>query len=129
MRIEELKQEITEKTGIPATLLDGTTVEKTILRAKALLAYRQENEELNSVKTKKEEFTEWIRNVQNVEEPNTAMDALNEIEERAKGYITTPDGGNTFINGKDNPDGRSAADQFAEWFAENTAYNPFKGSF
>lgn len=124
MRIEELKQEITEKTGIPATLLDGTTVEKTILRAKALLAYRQENEELNSVKTKKEEFTEWIRNVQNVEEPNTAMDALNEIEERAKGYITVTDGGNTFINGKD---GRSTMEEFSTWFTEHAAFNPFKG--
>lgn len=127
MTLEELKREITDKIGIPAALLNGETIEENIAQAKALLAYRRETAQQS--KSKAEKFAEWFRATQGIEEPDAARDALNEIEERAKGYITTPDGGNTFINGKDNPDGRSAADQFAEWFAENTAYNPFKGSF
>lgn len=130
MTLEELKQEIAGKTGIPATLLNGETAEENIAQAKALLAYRRQTESTRK-KSTAEQFSEWFRAAQGVEETDEAGAALNDIAERARvdagGYPCLNDGGDPYINGKEAPDGRSAAEQFAEWFADRTAFNPFKG--
>lgn len=59
MNTEELKQEIAQRTGIPAALLTGETAEENIAQAKALLAYKREHE-AQRPKTAQEQFADWI---------------------------------------------------------------------
>lgn len=43
MDISNIKAEIEKQTGIPASLLNGETVEENIAQAKAILAYKQKS--------------------------------------------------------------------------------------
>lgn len=131
MTIDELKQQIEQRTGVPASLLNGETWEENIAQAKALLAYRKQGE-AERPKSNAEKFGEWFNALQGVEEQDEAGAALNEIAEAARvdagGYPSVNDGGNPYINGRQAPDGRSTAEQFAEWFSNKTAFDPFKDS-
>lgn len=141
MTTEELKQEIAQRTGIPAALLTGETAEENIAQAKALLAYKREHE-VQRPKTTREQFADW-HNEQMDErdrqkaaylgllytpsQADPAGAALAEIEERARldagGYPSLQDGGSVNVNLGDT---RSAKEQFADWLADRTAFDPFK---
>lgn len=131
MTIDELKQQIEQRTGVPASLLNGETAEENIAQAKAMLAYKKQHE-AERPKSNAEKFGEWFRAAQGIEEQDAAGAALQEVAEayrvEAGGYPSVHDGGNPYINGKEAPDPRPAREQFAEWFSDKTAFNPFKDS-
>lgn len=127
MTLEELKQEIAERTGVPALLLTGETAEENIAQAKALLAYKRDAEaDIQRPRSTTEQFTDWLTARDGIEQPYTAGQALADIEERARveagGYPMTMDGGE--VTGL--PDARPAREQFADWLNQKKAFNPFK---
>lgn len=125
MTLEEYKQIIEARTGIPSTLLTGETAEENIAQAKAILAYKRECDK-NNPKSTRELFKEWIEAGEGIENQDTAGQALAEIEEAARiqagGYPIIKDGGSVNIN---LGDGRSAREQFSEWIGQKAAFNPF----
>lgn len=61
MDIKQIKDIVEQQTGVPASFLTGETMEENLSQAKALLAYKREqqfNEE--KPKTTKEKFAEWF---------------------------------------------------------------------
>ena len=125
MTLEELKQEIEQRTGVQASLLKGETVEENIAYAKAVLAFRKEHE-AQRPKTAGEQFAAWYKATQGIEDTDEAGAALADIEERARveagGYPMLQDGGVNVHVG----DCRSAREQFADWIGQQTAFDPFK---
>lgn len=126
MNIEEIKQAIEQRTGIPGPLLTGETAEEVISTAKALLAFWRENAE-QKPKTARDQFSDWFGAVQGIEEPDIKLNALLEIEEAARvdagGYPRVKDG---TVEQNPLPDPRPAAEQFTDWFLQKTAFNPYK---
>ena len=141
MNTEELRQEIEQRTGVPATLLTGETIEENIAQAKAFLAYKREYEQQRP-KTAQEQFADWLGGQLEERDRQTAATfglqytppqkdaasaALADIEERARveagGYPMLQDGGSVNVN---TGDGRSAREQFSEWLGQRTAFDPFK---
>lgn len=140
MTIEELKQQIEQRAGVPASLLTGETAEEVVARAKAVLAYKREYE-AQRPKTAREQFADWIGAQQEDKDRRTAEllgrhyeappadpagAALAEVAEayrvEAGGYPMTKDSGEV----ANMPDPRPAREQFAEWFGQKTAFDPFK---
>ncbi len=140
MNVEELKQEIAQRTGVPVILLTGETAEENIAQAKAFLAYKREHE-AQRPKTAQEQFSDWLGGQLEEKDRQTAATyglqytpahkdeagaALAEIEEAARveagGFPKVADGGE--VTGL--PDARPAREQFAEWLGQKTAFNPFK---
>ena len=137
MDLEQIKQEIADRTGLTTDLLKGETVEENIAQAKALLAYKREYE-AKRPKSTAEQFTEWaganfesgaertarILGLSYEQPQDAATAALDEIAERARveagGYPMTKDGGE--VTGL--PDPRPARDQFAEWIGQHFAFDP-----
>ena len=142
MTIEELKQTIEQRTGVPASLLTGETAEENIAQAKAMLAYKREYEQQRP-KTAAEQFSDWLggqleeKNRQTAaafglhyEAPETdpAGAALADIAEAVRveggGYPMVKDGGQ--VDTSNMPDPRPAREQFADWLGQQTAFDPFK---
>ena len=125
MSIEELKQIIEQRTGVPASLLTGETAEENIAQAKAILAYKRDLD-TQTPRTAGEQFAEWLNASQGKEAQDTAGAALAEIEDAARmetgGYPAVQDSGE--VTGL--PDPRPAREQFAEWLGQKSAFNPFK---
>lgn len=126
MSIDDLKQEIAQRTGVPVILLTGETAEENIAQAKAFLAYKREYEQQRP-KSNSEKFEKWAAAELGEEEPqDTASAALAEIEEAVRldagGFPRVTDGGEVMGLA----DARPARDQFAEWIGQKTAFNPFK---
>lgn len=94
MTIEELKQTIEQRTGIPKTLLTGETAEEDIAQAKALLAFKKEHEAQRPKKRTAEQFSDWLSVQYGEGLQDTANAALGEIR-----------------------DERSTAQQFADWLS------------
>lgn len=122
MDIEALKQTIQQRAGVPASLLTGETAEETIAQAKALLAYKRENE--GQHETTAQRFGAWASAQLGVApKPDMAAAALADIEEgvriAAGGYPQTRDGGE--IDGDKLSDPRPTREQFAEWMGQHTA--------
>ena len=126
MTTEELKQEIAQRTGVPAVLLTGETAEENIAQAKALLAYKREAD-AQRPKSTAEQFSDWMKAQEGTDQPDTAGEALARIEEQARidagGYPSLQDGGSVNVN---LGDGRSTREQFTDWLADRTAFDPFK---
>ena len=129
MTIEELRQEIEQRTGVPAALLNGETEEENIAQAKALLAYRKDVERTTQPDTTAGKFAGWLRANDGIERPDTAGAALDDIAKQARmeagSYPEVEDGGTPYINGRAAPDTRPAAEQFSEWLQEQAAITPF----
>lgn len=125
MTLEDLKTEIEQRTGIPATILNGESAEELIAHAKALHAYRKQHQ-ADAPKDTKTLFAEWIRQTEGEPETDPAGDALNGLEEELRisngGYPYMQDGGEARLG-----DTRSAKEKFAEWFGQKAAFDPFKG--
>lgn len=126
MTLEELKQEIAERTGVPALLLTGETAEENIAQAKALLAYKRDAEaDTQRPRSTTEQFTDWLTARDGIEQPDTAGQALADIEEQARveagGYPMTRDAGEANYTPSKN-----TKEQFAEWVSGRTAFDPFK---
>lgn len=142
MTIEELKQTIEQRTGVPASLLTGETAEENIAQAKAMLAYKREYEQQRP-KTAAEQFSDWLggqleeKNRQTAAafglhyeapEADPAGAALADIAEAVRveggGYPMVKDGGQ--VDTSNMPDPRPAREQFADWLGQQTTFDPFK---
>lgn len=129
MNLEELKNEIEQRTGIPAKLLTGETPEENISQAKALLAYKREHE-AQQPKSTAEQFADWLNAKQGIDPEDKEGAALTDIEEAVRvaagGYPMAKDGGEV----TNLPDPRPAREQFAEWLDRKGSlkYDPSKGA-
>lgn len=67
----EIREQISEKSGVPVDLLTGDTLEENVAQAKALLAYKRECEniqgnsesgtnQITRPQTTKEQFANWL---------------------------------------------------------------------
>lgn len=127
-KIEALKQELTERAGVPASMLNGKTVRENIDQARAFLDWKKDQEgQKAEPKTTMEQFAEWVRAREGVaEEQPPEYAALAEIEERervaAGGYPIVKDGSSDHNGYFGDP--RPAAEQFGDWFKRKTVYNP-----
>ena len=128
-RIQEVKNRLSERTGIPVNLLKGETLEELVAECKALLLYKREHEAAKP-KTTAEQFAEWAQKcygeggeVEDNIAANVDAFAL-EIRRDIMGEPIVRDGGE--VTGL--PTSRSTAEQFAEWFEDKTAYDPFKSA-
>jgi hypothetical protein len=126
MTNEEIKQEIAQRTGIPADLLTGETAEENIVRAKALLAFRRNNAQ-GTPKSTKEQFAAWFREVSGQDpQEDGSMQALKAYEEELRiangGCPRLSDTGEL----QNMPDGRTPQEAFSEWFQGRTAFDPRK---
>ena len=125
MTLEELKQIIEQRAGVPASLLKGETAEETVIQAKALLAYKREYDEERH-KTPREQFAEWLGADDAARaEADTAMA---EIEAATSSYPDVRDGGSAYTTDRRPADARSAAEQFTEWFNGQSSFDPFKNA-
>ena len=126
MTLEDFKQIVSDRTGIPANLLNGETAEETIAHAKALMAYKK-NAEATRQKTPREQFAEWLQ-AQEGGQPEE-VDPIAQIEEDLRiasgGYPIVRDGGSANVN---LGDGRSPQEQFSEWIGKQFAFDQFKSS-
>ena len=121
---DELRQEIEQRTGVPAALLTGETSKEIITRAKTLLEYKKEGEP-ERPKSKLEQFAECMDELQGIEPVDEATAALDEIRRSIAPYPEIHDAGE--VDPSRLPDPRSAKEQFAEWFSNKTAFDPTKG--
>lgn len=127
MTLEDLKTEIEQRAGIPATLLNGESAEEIIAHAKALNAYRK-GHKADAPKDTRTKFAEWLNQTQGQPETDPAGEAINDLEEE----LRVANGGYPYMNDAgevtDLGDGRPPKEQFAEWFGQKTAFNPFNHS-
>ena len=122
--IDEIKQAIEQRAGVPASLLTGETAEEVIATAKALLAYKKETD-AQRPRSMAEQFSDWMNAREGIEQPDTAAQALADIEKAARveagGYPMTRDAGEALYTSK-----ADVKEQFAEWLGKKTAFDPFK---
>ena len=126
MESTDIKTMISDRLGIPTALLKGETPEEDLATAKALIAFRREHE-AQRPKTTAEQFGEWIREQEGIEQPDEIGAAFTELEEairvNSNAYPHLTDGGEAHLG-----DTRSAKEKFAEWIGQKTAFDPFKGA-
>lgn len=128
MDINELKNEVEARTGIPVSLLTGETSEEVIAKAKAILAFKKEHA-AEAPQTPAQQFAKWMQATQGIGEADEAGQALADLEDSLRGYsYRIPDGGNPYINEKQIPDGRTPAQQFADFMSKQLSYDPFKNN-
>lgn len=116
MNIEEIKQTISEKTGIPIKYLPGEDAEEIIKTARQLLRITPEP------KTKREQFAAFMSAALGDQEPDKRETALNEIEKSLRPYPVLDDSGETPLN----VDPRTTREKFAEFLAPAFSFNPFR---
>lgn len=103
MDISELKSEVETRTGVPATLLTGETAEEVIAKAKAILAFKKE-QETEAPQTTAQQFSKWLKQTEGIEEVDEAGQALTELEDSLRGYsLNIKDGSTPYINSKEMP--------------------------
>ena len=125
--VTQVKERIQNDLGIPQDLLKGETTEEVIANAKALLAFKRQHEQ-TTPKTTGEQFAQWVNDRYGEQERDEAGEALAQIAEEARinagGYPQLRDGGSVLASGAQLPDGRPAAEQFAEWMGQRMAFDP-----
>lgn len=134
MELEQINALISERTGVPAALLDGQTAEENIAKARAIIEYRSKAKPSAERKlTTNEQFAAWLDAVMPYGEPqdtnkDPAAAELDRIAEELRiangGYPQMEDGGE--VDPSRFPDSRPTSVQFAEWFKQETAFNPRK---
>lgn len=125
MNMDDLKMRIEHDTGVPAALLTGETAEECIVQAKALLALKRDYSYQPAQKTTREQFADWMRGQLGEEPPQdtttAALEAIaRDAAEEAGRYPIVADAGEVDAG----PAPRSTSEQFAEWFAQKTAWKP-----
>ena len=127
----EIKQLVSQRTGIPENLLNGDTPEEVITRARAVLAYKK-SVEAERPKDAREQFIDWCHATEKENGYFNAADdyigganrALDEISEtlrvEAGGYPRIADGGEIAHGGFTPP----PEEQFRDWLYAQTAFDP-----
>lgn len=127
MNMDELKQEIEKRTGVPAALLSGSTGAEIISRAKSLIEYRKNYEPQSN----RECFAEWFNDQVGAEDPSILeMDNLSLIHRELCGaYPVLHDGGEVFHQQNDQTlryAGYSPPEQLEMFFRDLKPFNPHK---
>lgn len=120
MDINELKQEIEQKTGIPANLLTKETESEIFDQARGLVEYWR-GQQLRQPISTREQFKQWFE-LQNGEETPDRFETLNKTIDNMSSDApgTCPavrDGGE--IDHSNMPDGRGTHEIFKEWFLKS----------
>lgn len=116
MTVDELKQEISEKTGIHVNILPGDNPREVIENARGLLKMKNTPEP----QTTREKFAAWLGAAYG-EPDDPGFSALDEIEKHmVNSYPVVNDGGETHPL----PDSRPARERFEDWVSPQFAYNP-----
>lgn len=131
MNHEEFKKLISKKTYIPIPLLTGETPEEDIAIARALVAFRAEHDK--EFKTTRQQFAEYLAELDGVEVQSDTQKAINELEDSLRtslsadmaqpSYPRVTDLGEANVQ---TGDGRPTNEQFAEWLGQQTAFDPRK---
>lgn len=127
--LEEAKQTISERTGIPVDLLNAETIEGNIDRAEALLTLRNRSDaarETQQPKPTRDSFVEWCEGGKLDPDELTAatVASLKEtIRDMSGAYPVVKDSG-TIEAYKDTGDPRTTREQFEAWFRNIAAYDP-----
>ena len=132
MELEQINALISERTGVPAALLDGQTAEENIAKARAIIEYRSKaNPSAERKLTTNEQFAAWLDAAYGEPQDTNKDPAAAELDRIAEelriangGYPQIEDGGEVDPSGF--PDTRPTSVQFAEWFKQETAFNPRK---
>lgn len=127
MTVEEMKLEISDRTGIPLTMIQGDTPGEALAFARSLIEYKNSIDD-QEPKSNAEKLGVYLFGEN--ESSNTELESLECIEKQYNyeqgGYPVFRDNGNVLINGVSFGDPRSPGEQFAEWFGNKTAFNPNK---
>lgn len=127
MTIDELKQTIESKTGVPAAAIGGDTAPEVIQSARALLDFKMKHER-QAPKSKQELFAGWLDTTMGThtagQDPRQMeLDALQEqARVEAGGYPRVKDAGELDYRRK--LDGVPNAEKFKEWFCNQIAEDP-----
>lgn len=127
MDLNELKQNIVSRVGIPEVLLTGETHEELIAQSKAFLAYKKEAQANMLPGSPREAFKKYFKEMTG-EETDAATIELSAIEAEAgigEGvYMQIPDAGEILLG----PAGSAgtAKDQFSEFMHSKMDFNPFR---
>lgn len=121
-----IKGAISRQTGVPVNLLTGTTEEDITAQAKILEAFKKEPAEhpqqAQENLTEAEQFARYFDGQLGIKREIPAA----ELAQPMPNYPTVKDGGEELNMARN--DSRPAAEKFAEWFADKTAFNPFMSS-
>lgn len=132
MALIDIRTEISRRTGVPASLLTGTTVEENIDQAKAILDFKRDfvsrrgMMEPSQPKSPREQFAEWASKTLMVTDPDSGTlvpGMISEPDSPPPVCPTIVDSGEIIAG--EMPDGRSTNEQFADWFLGISAFNPF----
>lgn len=118
MSIDELKKDIEQRTGVPAAIIQGETNEEVIAHAKALLAFKmQEDAKAGRTESRptKELFALWINGEEEKLDPVAAMANI----EKENNYPKLKDSGEPPAGAQN----ASTREQFANWFNNPTPDN------
>ena len=122
MTIDDIKQEISIKTGVPAELIKGESVEEITASAAALATFKREYNSTDEARKAydkaptREKFAAWISG-------NIPAEPTPEPDPVPAGP-NVPDGGEPYLNIEPTPG--DPRDAFSEWFKSATAFNPHK---
>lgn len=123
MELNELKEQISARTGIPAILLTGDSEQSVLDYARKLLDYKTEDEP-EKKRSLSEQFVDWFKGVSGHEDPEPS-DPLSDIAEQVRidtgGYPVIPDSSTVTIKGH-----KSASEELADFIKEKSTFDPFK---
>lgn len=128
MELNELKEQIESKTGIPSKLLTSDTADGCITMAKQLIDFRDESKEQKPI-TAKEAFTTWMEQMHPSDHRvKTDSEIIDDLVEQYRldngGYPSTKeiqDGGSVNL-----PEHKTAKQELADFMNEKSAFDPFK---
>ena len=123
MELEELKEQISIRTGIPTSLLTGDSEKGILNQARALMAYKAEGEKERQ-KSTSEQFSEWFKAVSGNEDPE-ASDPLSDIAEQVRvdsgEFPVISDTGEVNMGSH-----KSASEELADFIKRKAVFDPFK---
>lgn len=125
MILEDVKKELSSRTGIPVSLLDGETIEENIAKAKAIIAYRRDHDKPQSAK---EEFSLWFQEMNGDEKPDP-MENVTKYENELRSLDCYPqirDGGSVLVNDNTLNAKEDPSKEFGKMLDSALAYNPFR---
>ena len=123
MILEDVKKELSSRTGIPVSLLTGETIEENIARAKAIIAFRRDHDK---PKNAKEAFSLWFQEENGDKIPDPMENITQYEKELYSGYPQIKDGGSVLVNGKKLSGTDDPKREFENMIDSALAFNPMR---
>lgn len=83
MTLDEFRSEVEQQTGVPASLLDGSTAGEIVTMARTILAYKKEHEQ-DRPKSTKEQFAAWVDACDGIDPQDERDKALDDLARAAE---------------------------------------------